>query len=235
MGLVLDSLKTKHKITSGYRPQTNGLVERANKSITEKLRVFASDFTSDWDILLPFAVNAYNNSTINSATGYTPFYVLHGYEPRTWLDAELDLNLLASNSHVTDDLMLNAVNIQQRMKSVRDEVRDRNAKIAERRAKQRGPVRSYKIGDLAWFLIPRPDNKLSDRAVKCTIINKFAESGYIIRRLDDSTAQNRIAYVGQLRPVHFVKGANASSAQHIVPNVNPIDIPDYPSQQLVYA
>ena len=60
-----------------YHPQTNGLVERQNRTLLNMLRVYCSRYLTDWDKYLPQVVGAYN-STQRSTTGINPFKMLTG-------------------------------------------------------------------------------------------------------------------------------------------------------------
>ena len=60
-----------------YHPQTNGLVERQNRSLVNMLRVYCSRYMTDWDKYLPQVVGAYI-STQHSTTGISPFMMLTG-------------------------------------------------------------------------------------------------------------------------------------------------------------
>ena len=62
-----------------YHPQTNGLVERQNRTLVNMLRVYCSRYMTDWDKYLPQVVGAYN-STQHSTTGIGPFMMLTGRE-----------------------------------------------------------------------------------------------------------------------------------------------------------
>ena len=68
-----------------YHPQTNGLVERQNRTLVSMLRVYCSRYMTDWDRYLPQVMGAYN-STQQSTTGVSPHMMLTGHE--------LTLNLL---------------------------------------------------------------------------------------------------------------------------------------------
>lgn len=72
--------KINHVTTSGYRPQSNGALERSHHSLIEYLRVFSDEYT-DWDALLPFAMFSYN-TMVHSSTKYTPFELVYGKRAR---------------------------------------------------------------------------------------------------------------------------------------------------------
>ena len=59
---IIDSmcarLGTKHRLSTTYHPQTNGLVERFNRTLCEMLAKYSIEYQEDWDIFLPSALFA---------------------------------------------------------------------------------------------------------------------------------------------------------------------------------
>jgi len=58
--------------TTAYHPQTNGQVERYNRTMATQLRHYVADDPSRWDELLPVVTMAYNSQPHRS-TGIAPF------------------------------------------------------------------------------------------------------------------------------------------------------------------
>uniref|UniRef100_A0A3P9LY71 Gypsy retrotransposon integrase-like protein 1 n=1 Tax=Oryzias latipes TaxID=8090 RepID=A0A3P9LY71_ORYLA len=71
--------------TSPYHPQTDGLVERFNKTLKSMLRKFVNDTGSDWDQWLPFLMFAYREVP-QASTGFSPFQLMYGHPVRGPLD-----------------------------------------------------------------------------------------------------------------------------------------------------
>ena len=71
--------------TSPYHPQSDGLVERFNRTLLNMLSVVAKDNERDWDLQLPLVMMAYRTSTQES-TGATPFSLMFGREARLPID-----------------------------------------------------------------------------------------------------------------------------------------------------
>ena len=67
--------------STARRPQTDGQTERMNQEIKHYLRVFCNQRQSDWAEWLSCAEFALNNK-VNSSTGYSPFYLNYGRDPR---------------------------------------------------------------------------------------------------------------------------------------------------------
>jgi transposase InsO family protein len=85
---VAQLLKIKHHTITEYNPRANGLAENHMRTMKDALSIYCDESQSDWDLHLN-GVSAAYNTTINSQTGFTPFFMLYGREARlpseTWL------------------------------------------------------------------------------------------------------------------------------------------------------
>ncbi|GMF51361.1 unnamed protein product [Phytophthora fragariaefolia] len=81
----------KQRATIAYRPQANGTAERMVQSLTRSVNMYVSDINQqDWDEYaerLTFALN----TAQDRVRGDTPFYLMHGWDPRTTLEAMIPL------------------------------------------------------------------------------------------------------------------------------------------------
>ena len=71
--------ESKHVRTSSYHPQTNGLTERANGTLSVMLSMYTNRYHNDWDDYLPFVTFAYN-TVVQESTKFPPFTLLYGYD-----------------------------------------------------------------------------------------------------------------------------------------------------------
>ena len=78
-------LGSKKVRTTPYRPQSDGQVERFNRSVLNMLSAFVCDRANDWDDHLPYVLMAYRSS-VHSSTGCTPFVMVHGREQNLPVD-----------------------------------------------------------------------------------------------------------------------------------------------------
>ena len=76
---LLDSCYIDHRLTSPHHPQSNGLTERFNETLSIALRKMVQDHPEDWDMHVPSILLGYRAS-IQASTQYSPFFLLHGYE-----------------------------------------------------------------------------------------------------------------------------------------------------------
>ena len=69
-------------MSSGYHPETDGLTERANRTVEQILRNYVNDLQNDWDEYLASVQFAINSSK-QASTKVSPLGMIHGREPVT--------------------------------------------------------------------------------------------------------------------------------------------------------
>ena len=69
-------------VGSVYHKNTNAKTERVNGVLGDTLRAFANGSKNNWDVWLPYAVFAINNSGSTLGGELTPFVIDRGQHPR---------------------------------------------------------------------------------------------------------------------------------------------------------
>jgi hypothetical protein len=152
--ILCEKFLIKHKFSSPYHPQTNGMVERLNRTLCESLAKVKG--TDDWDLHIPAVLLAYRTKR-HATTGYTPFHLVYGRqailpietiiptEPSPDADKEIDLQdsilqrayeLIDKMPYSQNDARLNTERSQQKQK----EYFDNKIRPEE-----------YRIGDKVWI------------------------------------------------------------------------------------
>ena len=73
---LLGCTKTR---TAPYHPESDGMIERFNRTCLMMLSMFVNDRRDNWNELLPFVMHAYRTS-VHESTGYSPFRLMMGEE-----------------------------------------------------------------------------------------------------------------------------------------------------------
>jgi len=83
--LIAEVCKLLNIRTTPYHPQCDGLVERFNRTLLKMLATCAKDHPFDWESY-GCTVCMACNSSIQSSTGYTSFYLMFGRQARLPID-----------------------------------------------------------------------------------------------------------------------------------------------------
>lgn len=79
--LYLERIHTNHKLTSAFHPRTNGKCERLNGILKTMLRKYVHGAIHIWDKFVDTALFA-ARVRHHRSTGYSPFYLVYGREPK---------------------------------------------------------------------------------------------------------------------------------------------------------
>ncbi|UYV79967.1 K02A2.6-like [Cordylochernes scorpioides] len=113
---VLKICNTLHKKTTSYHPQTNGQTERMTRTLADMMAMYIDERHQNWDEILPFVTFAYNSS-IQDTTGYSPYFLIHGREPLTFLDSTFDMPELSRHKDY-DEYVSNLLEIIEDAKEI---------------------------------------------------------------------------------------------------------------------
>ena len=153
-------MEIKRTRTSPYRPQSDGLVERLNRTMLEMLSKFCAENTAAWDEMVPYVVSAYNSSK-HSSTGLSPNLLFLGREITLPVDIIYGTEPLPPNARCLVDYV---EKIREAMKNSFEFARDKLTSAAERQKKgydKTAHVREFEPG--SWVLRYYPPLKHKDK------------------------------------------------------------------------
>ena len=106
--------------TTPYHPMGNGHCESFNQTLLEMLGTLEPDKKADWNAYVAPLVHMYN-STKHDTTGYSPYLLLFGREPRL----PIDVLLPSPEGQLSCSYTSYVVNLRKRMKYAQELVDER--------------------------------------------------------------------------------------------------------------
>ena len=146
---LLGIVKTR---TTPYHPQSDGMIERFNRTLLSMLKRTTIDAERDWDLKLPCLMMAYRTS-IHETTKATPFSLMFGREVQLPIDIMFGKPLGVTTTSTSEY----ARALEQRLVAAYEHVRE-HLGIEQRRHKQlydrKVAGKPYKEGDSVWLYCP---------------------------------------------------------------------------------
>lgn len=143
---ILEIDKTR---TSPYRPQSDGMIERANRTIINMLLPFVSENQTDWDEHIPLVMLAYRSS-VHETTGVSPCMMTLGREVR--LPVELKYGSPETdrvvNSQEYNDILSNKLDKVHNMAREKLNISSKNMKS---NYNVKLNFKTYKHGEAVWL------------------------------------------------------------------------------------
>lgn len=144
---LCENFQTKHRLTSPYRPQTNGMVERFNRTLGECIAKLVSNEDKEWDNFVDATLFAYRTKK-HKTTGYTPFYLMYGRQAT--LPIELKIPGVVEPNEDKDPLLSRLYHLIEQLENDRQNVKNKVTQEQQRqkeRHDQKGVSEKLKIGD----------------------------------------------------------------------------------------
>jgi hypothetical protein len=196
-------LGIKRITTTAYHPQGNGIVERFNGTLKVTLTMWINEQHSDWDLLLPFAIFAYNVS-VHRVLQETPFYLSYGR------DARLPIDYLVTNSNndeneSTSNVHEYAMSLVNKLKDVHTRVIDiltniNNDRIEELDGKV---ITDITIGDQVWLYKHNTDvgksKKLTRRWIGPYIV---VEQSSLVNYVIEKHGKREVVHINRLKKAY---------------------------------
>jgi hypothetical protein len=223
MKRCMKMLGVKVKYILPYRPQSNGICERLNGTIKSMLGCYTQKSQKEWADLLPYIVFAYNTS-VHNATGYTPYYLVHGREACIGSEAVL------RGEGETRTLPEYVKSIQRNMALAQKHVKDRVNAAADQRDRMndmlRHPVK-YHVGDEVYvYQLPKSDGKnditrklISPYQGPYRVTKVISDVAYQVEH--ETTKKKKSVHVSKMKKVH-------KRPEHLIPPEEREQIPILP-------
>jgi len=103
MKALLDRYGVKKVNTAAYHPQTNGVVERFNQTISQYLLKLTPQQQRQWHIHLPRLIHYYRCQK-HPSTGVSPYFMIFGRDPMLPIDHKWMLNPNIRDTQTEDEI-----------------------------------------------------------------------------------------------------------------------------------
>ena len=165
--------------TSAYHPETDGMVERFNGTLKAGLRKYIEKFEGQWHKALPYILFAYREIP-HSTTGFSPFELLFGKNPRGPLDV-LKSEWTGTTSK-SENVVSFLTDTYERLESARA-LATQSEETAKAKMKtyydKAARLEVYSVGDLVQILKPTTAVKLTAQwQGPFTIVRKLSDTTY---------------------------------------------------------
>ena len=191
--------------TTPYRPQSDGLVERANRTILNMLKAYVADDQRDWDRHVPLCLMAYRTS-VHQSTGVTPSTMMYGSDIRLPVDLVFGKPEIDKDERKTHYGVEFVQELEERLDKVHEFARNKMSvaggnmkKFYDRKINQN----LYSEGDKVWYHDSRRRvgicNKLKNEwSGPYTVITRISD---ILYRIQENTRRKpKVVHHDKLKP-----------------------------------
>lgn len=189
--------------STAYHPQTNGLTERTNRTLTNMLSMYVTSDQKNWDTVLPFVTYAYNTAK-HEITGYAPFFLLYVRAPRTFLDSILPFS---PHHHLSLAQTLCRAEEARRLSRIRTLSSQARTKA---RYDDRHPPVAFTPGEQVWLWTPVRKKGLHQKFLSTysgpfVVLSRFNDVNYVVAKVTSNgrrSSRTQVVHVARLKRCH---------------------------------
>ncbi|KAL1203463.1 putative mitochondrial protein [Cardamine amara subsp. amara] len=217
-------LGTKLLFSTTCHPQTDGQTEIVNRTLSALLRALIKKNLKAWEECLPHVEFAYNHS-MHSASKFSPFEIVYGFNPTT----PLDLMPLPLSERTSTDGKKKAEMVQQIHEEARKNIEDKTKQYTKYANKGRKEL-IFEKGDLVWIHL-RKDRFPNERKSKLMprmdgpfkVLQRINHNAYILDLQDKTDLRTNPFQVGE-PDVSMESLDNMESLDHgTSPHLEPVE------------
>ena len=198
----------RHVLASAYHPQTNGLVERFNKTLCQSLAKYVQQFEEDWDIFIPSVLFAYRTMQHNT-TKHEPFFLTYGRS--ALLPVEFQLPTYPVDDENIDNLLLRRLfsliaKLPDALSKAKRLIQKSQQESKTRHDNQLKSITGYHVDDRVWLHDTQRKEKSHSHKLSPKWIGPFQihtvlqNDAYRLRPLDDVTPLPHTFHSSRLKP-----------------------------------
>ena len=197
---VCDLLGIQKTRMSLYRPQSDGLVERFNRTIQQMLASYVNESRNDWDNHLPYLCMAYR-STVHESTKFSPNKLMLGREINLLLDVMVEQPPSATAEQCYVQYVEWVKKATQHSYAVAHEHSKKAALRQKRNYDKRVSLNEMQEDDWVWYFYPpKAKQKLGQGWTGPYLItHKISDVLYQIQA--SSSSRPKIVHVDNLPPM----------------------------------
>ena len=227
---VFKKLETTLSMSSTDHPQSDGQTERVNQIIEDMLRAYVGAKPTKWERYLPILEFAYNSSK-HTSTGYSPFMLMYGFQPRAPIDVSIHHDELRSMQKFLQDMQDMLHIAQDNIKTAQDR--------AHFYADHHRQPRVFNPGQKVFLRVPHNSKTLSTG--KCaklaprfcgpfTVLKRIGSSAYRLA-LPDGVGIHPVFHVSRLKEL-LGSGDNTVTTETLVSSEDLSSKPHVPEKIL---